>query len=151
MILFQKDQPTAYGIKLHGNEVAEFDLLSGKQVRHRENQVPLDGTLQVSSAEFHVSPFLQKEIPRRPGATENELMALGSIKDSLLDAREFDIENLVEILARESAEDNHLVDPVHKLRRKLAPCRLRGGPVNLLIQFFAFVCTRASKPQPAIH
>src|ERR1700739_1769253 len=108
------------------DHVAEANLVGGEKIGHRIDDVAFDGALQVAGVPALSASFLHGDIAAPRGVAEEEL-ALGGFEDALLAHSEFDIENLLELLAMERMEDDELVEAVHEFGRELAA----GGFVGL--------------------
>lgn len=81
---------------IDADEVATVDLLSGEQVSHGVDDVALDGALEVTRSVTLVGALLEKEIAAGGRDAKKEL-ALGGLKDALLNHGEFDVQNLFEL------------------------------------------------------
>ena len=119
---------------IDADEVAQLYLSGGDQVGQREDQIPFDGTLQVTRAITRIGAFLQQELLYAGGAIEDELVGAGGHENALLHHAEFDFEDLGEVLVTQSFEDHGLIDAVHELRCELAASGFDGSALNLVIK-----------------
>ena len=94
---------------------------------------------------FEVDPLVKQKLFRLIRTLEDKLLP-GSTSDPILDRPEFNIKNLTQVFVAQAAEDDNLVDPVHKLGRELAPGRFNCGPIDLLINFRVDHPTLRRKP-----
>ena len=97
------------GFPVDADHVPEANLFRGEKIGHRIDNVAFDGAFEMASAITLVGAFLQKKIAAIGGNAEKEL-ALSGFKNTLLDHREFDVENLLELFAMQGMEDDELVE-----------------------------------------
>ena len=72
--------------------------------------------------------------------------------DAVLYGLQFQIDNLSQVILFQGSVDDHLIDAVHKLRRKLSPSRFEGRVIDFLFYFgFARIQRKmsGSKTDPA--
>jgi hypothetical protein len=119
-------------VPIDADEVAEIDLLGRQQVGQRVYEEALNGAFEVASTVPLVSTFLEEEIAAGVGDAEKELVG-GGIENALLDEAEFDVEDGFEFGALELAEDDQLIEAVHKFRGELAASRFDGGTLDFLV------------------
>src|SRR5437762_3123122 len=83
----------------------------------------LNRAFEWSRAVAAVEALREQKIFRRLGAGEHEVAAACGHNPALHSVK-FKVEDAAHSFLRERAEDYDFVEPVHKLRRELAPCRL---------------------------
>ena len=91
-----------------------MDLLRGEEIGHREYHVAFNRALQVAGAIPLVGSFLKQELPGRLCNSEEEL-ALRCLQNTLLNHREFDVEDLLELRLVKWVEHHDFVEAVHEL------------------------------------
>src|SRR5271165_4445509 len=121
-------------IAVDADEVSQLHLPGCDQVRQRENNMTLDGPLQVTSAILHVGPLADQELLYRSRAAEYELVIAGGLQNALLQHSQLDLEDLFQVFGAQGAEDHDLVDAVHELRRKLSPGGVHRGAIDLVVE-----------------
>src|SRR6185503_16889190 len=94
---------------------------------------PLDGSLQVTSAVPVVSSFGQQEFSCRGRGCDGEPLGCAFL-DPLLYRLKLQVNDPTQLLVSETTEHHHLVNAVHKLRRKLTPGGICRGSINLLVE-----------------
>src|SRR6516225_3075918 len=107
-------QPVFRAVPVDADQVATMDLLRGEEIGHREYHVAFNRAFQVTCAIPLVGSFLKQELPGRLCDSEEEL-ALRCLQNALLNHREFDVENLLELRPVEWVEHHNFVEAVHEL------------------------------------
>src|SRR6267143_1381168 len=79
-----------------------------------------------------VDPFSKQTLFSPIRALEDE-GCFSREHDPFLHGTQFQFEDLSKMPVLQRAEDDNLIDPVHKLRRELSSCRLNSGTVHLPI------------------
>ena len=142
---------SAFGGHVYANEVSEPYLPRGNEISQRKNQMPFDRALQVTGSVFWIGAFVQQETLHLVGAVEDELIGGRRHQDALLHAPEFDVKDLLQVVAPERAEDDHLVDAVQELRRELALRRLARHTVDLPVERLVVLRPACRESQAARH
>jgi len=138
------------GLPVDADHVAEANLLGGEKIGHRIDDVAFDGALQVASAVALVGAFLQQEIAAIGGDAEKEL-ALGGFEDALLNHGEFDVENLLELLAVQGMENDDFVEAVHEFGGELAASSFYRGALDFFIKLVGWFVAGLDKTVAAAH
>ena len=113
---FLHEHERAFRTHVDADEVPQLDLSGGNQVGQLEDDMPLDGALEVPCAIFRISPLVQQEAFHLGRATENELVHCRRHQNALLHHAQFDFQYLLQVLGAQRPEDHRLVDAVHELR-----------------------------------
>src|SRR5262249_17550523 len=121
-LLFEAQFPSRF-IHVDANDVADFDLSGGDQVRQRYHQVALDDALERARAVTSVEAFGEQEILCPFSATEHEISASRQ-QDAALYDLEFDVQDPAQRFLGERMEDHDLVETVDEFRREFAARRL---------------------------
>ena len=107
-------QPVFTAVPVDADQVATMDLLRGEEIGHREYHVAFNRALQVAGAIPLVGSFLKQELPGRLCNSEEEL-PLRCFQNTLLNHREFDVEDLLELRLVKWVEHHDFVEAVHEL------------------------------------
>ena len=138
------------GFPVDADHVTETNLFSGEKVGHRIDDVALDGALQMASAVALVGAFLQEKIAAIGGDAEKEL-PLGGFENTLLNHGEFDVENLLELLAMQGMENDDLVEAVHKFGRELAASGFDSRALNFFVKLVGWFVAGLDEAVAAAH
>src|SRR6266404_6662081 len=157
MILYQralaltnKRQLRMFAVPIDAHQVAEMHLLRSQQICQRIHDVPLYGPLQVARTIPLVRAFFQQEIAPGTRDAEQEL-SLRRFQHALLHLAKLDVEHFFQLFASQRMKNNHLVQPVHELRRELPPRRFHRGTLDLLIQASVWLVSRLDESHSAVH
>src|SRR5262245_18074540 len=121
-------------VHIDTNDVTDFDLPGGDQVRQRYHQVALNGALERARAVAAVEAFGKQEILRPFGATEHEISGARQ-QHAALYALEFDVQYPAQRFLGERVEDYGLVEPVDEFRREFAARRLDADLFDPRVEF----------------
>src|SRR5437867_8223061 len=91
---------------------------------------------------FQIRAFLKKKIFCSFSAVESEGAFLLCCHDSALNVREFEIENVDQLIGIKTTKDHHLIDSIHEFRREFALSRIDGHTMNLAVDFLGKVSGR---------
>src|SRR5215831_15092655 len=118
-LFFAEAEALPTGLVIRDHDVPKAGLSCGEETGKRKDDEPLDGALQVPRPVAWVGAFRQEELARRGRASEHEHLAALRRSDPFLYPLQFDIKNLLQVVAPESPEDDHLVHAIHELGREL--------------------------------
>ena len=94
----------------------------------------LDSAFQVPRSIFRICAFMQQESLHFRSAAKHELIGRSRHQDTLLHHAQLNFQNLFQVLGTQSLEHYRLVDAVHELGSKFAPCRFDCGAIDFFIQ-----------------
>src|SRR5204863_922483 len=94
--------------KVNQYKISLTDLTGSDQVRHREDKMPFNGTLQVTRPVTVIGPLAQQEILHVWSAREHELVRSRGHQDALLYHPKFDFQNLLQVLRTQRLENHDL-------------------------------------------
>jgi hypothetical protein len=113
---------------IDGKHITRVQLRRGKQPRNRADEIALDCALQMARSISLVGTFFEQEIPSFARYSKQKGTPC-RIRYALLSFPDLDFKLFIKLLALQWMKYHLLVQPVHKLRRKLPPRRFNGRPL----------------------
>src|SRR6476646_3560510 len=146
---FLHEHERALRTHVNADEVPQLDLSGSDQIGQLEDDMPLDGALEVPCAIFRISPLVQQEAFHLGRATEDELVHRRRHQNALLYHAQLDFQNLLEMFRAQRPEDYGLVDAVHELRTEFAPGRIHSSAADLVVESRVHLQRLSRKAQAA--
>src|SRR4030095_4952425 len=94
----------------------------------------LNGSLDVARPVPEIETFSEKHVLSRVGVLQDKFRS-HRMHDAVLYGLQFQIDNLLQVILLQRSVHDHLIDAVHKLRRKLSPSRFQGSVIDFLFHF----------------